>query len=73
MHGCHCKASVAFCQGGHHWAVEDSGSASLSLLYWIILSLFSLALTGKAVIEYGLFLLHPRETLTPDFIDGDGI
>lgn len=41
----------------------------LSLPYWVILSSLSAAVTAPAVIEFGLFSL---QTLTPDFIEGDG-
>lgn len=43
------------------------------LLYYVILSALSTAVTAPAVIEFGLFSLHPLQTLTPDFIEGDGI
>lgn len=42
----------------------------LSLPYWVISSGLSAAVTAPAVIEFGLFSL---QTLTPDFIEGDGI
>lgn len=41
----------------------------LSLPYWVILSSLSAVVTAPAVIEFGLFSL---QTLTPDFIEGDG-
>lgn len=42
----------------------------LSLPYWGISSGLSAAVTAPVVIEFGLFSL---QTLTPDFIEGDGI
>lgn len=42
----------------------------LSLPYWVISLGLSAAVTAPAVIEFGLFSL---QTLTPDFIEGDGI
>lgn len=41
-----------------------------SIRDWVILSSLSVAVTAPAVIEFGLFSL---QTLTPDFIEGDGI
>lgn len=42
----------------------------LSLPYWVMSSGLAAAVTAPAVIEFGLFSL---QTLTPDFIEGDGI
>lgn len=47
-----------------------SSSLHLSLPYWVISLGLSAAVTVPAVIEFGLFSL---QTLTPDFIEGDGI
>lgn len=61
----------------HEWVNEPAVPLSalvwpqkgLSLPYWVILSSLSAAVTAPAVIEFGLFSL---QTLTPDFIEGDG-
>lgn len=60
---CHCKN---VCSAVHK-------RSQLTIVYDLILLALSIAVTTPTVIEFGLFSLHPLQTLTLDFIEANGI